>query len=600
MRVRALAFAALLCAHPAFAQDPLAPLADQPKPQEQPAQPPTPVSVVPPPVTVVSPPPLVTAQPSPPAPPPIPIPRDWREVFAAIRSANWASAAAGIAVLPPNILSPVAKAELYTAKDSPTVDLTQLQALLVEAPELPQAEQIARMALTRGATTPPLIVPKQPLAWLGSAPGRTRARPVQGERAADELRAALDPLIKADDAAGAELLLTQGAPLLSFEARAEAGQRVAWAYYVLGQDADARRVADAWRVGASGDWATQAAWISGLASWRLNDCEAASRAFREVAGLSRERELGAGAYYWAARSEQACRRPGSVAPLLRAAAQSNESFYGLLARATLGLNTRLPPDPRIADAFVENLPNVRRALELAKIGERPLAEEMLRHQARIGRPSEHHGLIELAERLDLAGAQFWLAHNGQPGAIAFPQDRYPTPHWTPLTGWRVDPALAFAHIIQESTFRTDAVSPAGAVGLMQVRPGTAGDMARARGLPFSTSTLTDPSYNLEFGQSFIEQMRSSPATGGQLPRMMAAYNAGPLPVARWAAIADRGDPLLWIESIPYWETRYYVPAVFRNMWVYQGLARAETPTLSAIVQHRWPAFPTSRTILSAR
>ena len=587
MRVRLVAIAALLCAHPAFAQDPLAPLSGQPNLSKTPK----PVIVVPPPTTVAS--PL-------PAPPPIPIPRDWHEVFAAIRSGNWASAEAGIALLPPNILAPVAKAELFTAKDSPTVDLARLQALLAEAPELPQAEQIARMALARGATTPPLIVPKQPLAWLGSAPGRTRARPVQGEAAADELRAALDPLIKADDAAGAELLFTQSVPLLSLEARAEAGQRVAWAYYVLGQDADARRVADAGRVDASGDWATQAAWISGLASWRLNDCEAASRAFREVAAISRERELGAGAYYWAARSEQACRRPGSVAPLLRAAARSNESFYGLLARETLGLDTRLPPDPHIVAVSVENLPNVRRALELVKIGERPLAEEMLRHQARICRPSEHHGLIELAERLDLAGAQFWLAHNGQPGAIAFPQDRYPTPHWTPVTGWRVDPALAFAHVIQESTFRTDAVSPAGAVGLMQVRPGTAGDMARARGLPYSTSTLTDPSYNLEFGQSFIEQMRLSSATGGQLPRMMAAYNAGPLPVARWAAIPDRGDPLLWIESIPYWETRYYVPAVFRNMWVYQGLARAETPTLSAIVQHRWPAFPTSRTNLSVR
>ena len=53
--------------------------------------------------------------------------------------------------------------------------------------------------------------------------------------------------------------------------------------------------------------------------------------------------------------------------------------------------------------------------------------------------------------------------------------------------------------------------------------------------------------------------------------MIASYNAGPLPVARWAAINDKGDPLLWIESIPYWETRYYVPAVLRNMWVYQGL-----------------------------
>ena len=583
MRARLLACAALLCAGPALAQDPLAPVSQSPSP--------APVTVAAPPATIVSP---------VPAPPTIPIPRDWREVFAAIRGGNWASAEAGIALLPPGVLSPVARAELYTARGSPTVDLARLEALIAEAPELPQAEQLARMALTRGALTSPLIVPRRPLVFLGSAPARYRPAPVQGEPAADDLRTALDPLIKADDPANAELFLIQGAPLLSLEARAEAAQRVAWAYYADGRDADARRVADTWRVGASGEWATRAAWISGLASWRQGDCEAASRAFREVAAIARERELNAGAYYWAARSEQSCRRPQSVAPLLKAAARSIESFYGLLARETLGMDTRMPPDPHIADLSVETLPNVRRALELVRISERPLAEDMLRHQARIGLASQHHALIELAERLELAGAQYWLAHNGQPGAIAFPQDRYPRPHWAPVTGWRVDPALAFAHIIQESTFRTDAVSQAGAVGLMQVRPGTAGDMARVQGLAYSTASLTDPRYNLEFGQSFIELMRRSPATGGQLPRMMAAYNAGPGPVSRWAAIPGQGDPLLWIESIPYWETRYYVPAVFRNMWVYQGLARAETPTLSALAQHRWPAFPTSRTNLSAR
>jgi len=599
------AFAALLCANPALAQDPLAPIAEQPQPPELPN--PSPLLALPqttpppnqaPAPAVVFAPSTGTAQPATPAPPPVRIPRDWREVFGAIRSGNWAAASAGIAVLPPSVLSPLAKAELYTAKGSPVVDLARLQALLAEAPELPQAEQIARMAFARGATTTPAIFPRRPLTWLGSAPGRYRARPIQREPAADQLRAALDPLLKADAPADAELLLLQSAPLLSFEARAEAAQRVAWAYYVDGRDADARRVAETWRVGATGEWAAQAAWISGLASWRLNDCESASRAFRDVAATSRERELGAGGYYWAARAEQACRRPNSVAPLLRAAARSNESFYGLLARETLGMDTRLSPETHRFDAAVENLPNVRRAEELVKIGERPLAEEMLRHQARVGRPSEHHGLIELAKRLELAAAQFWLAHNGQPGAVADPRDRYPMPRWVPLTGWRVDPALAFAHILQESTFRTDAVSPAGAVGLMQVLPGTAQDMAVVRSLPFSRASLTDPRYNLEFGQSFIEQMRRSSSTGGQLPRMMAAYNAGPMPVGRWAWIPDKGDPLLWIESIPYWETRYYVPAVFRNMWVYQGLARTEAPTLSALAQHRAPAFPTNHTNLT--
>ncbi|HUE78504.1 MAG TPA: lytic transglycosylase domain-containing protein [Sphingomicrobium sp.] len=581
MKSGLFALAALLAAQPALAQDPLAPISQSPPPAQQ------------------LPPPIAQPMPAPVAPvvAPIQIPRDWRSVFAAIRSGNWSSAQAGIAVLPNHALTPVAKAELYTAKGSPTVDLARIEALLAEAPDLPQAEQLARMALSRGAATSPLIVPKRPLVWLGSAPRRSRARPVAGEPAADQLRIALDPLLKADAAGEAEILLLQAAPTLSVEARAEAGQRIAWAYYQLGRDADARRMADAWRAGAAGDWAAHAAWISGLAAWRLTDCEAASRAFREVAARSRERELGAGGYYWAARSEQACRRPQSVAPLLRAAARSSESFYGLLARETLGLDTRLPPGRPAVPTAVEQLPNVRRALELVAIGEHWLAEEMLRHQARIGRPSDHQGLIQLAKRLDLAGAQFWLAHNGQSGAVADPQDRYPAPRWAPLTGWRVDPALAFAHIIQESTFRADAVSPAGAVGLMQVRPGTAGDMAKARNLPFSPATLTDPRYNLEFGQSFIELMHRSSATGGQLPRMMAAYNAGPVPVARWAWIPGQGDPLLWIESIPYWETRHYVPAVFRNMWVYQGIAKGEAPTLAALAQHRWPAFPSSRSPL---
>ena len=567
MKTAYFALAALLSSAPAFAQDPLAPIPTQP---------------------------AATAPPMAPVVSVVRIPRDWREVFTAIRNKDWAAAQAGIAVLPRDVLTPVAKAELYTAKDSPVVSLAQIQALLAEAPDLPQAEQLARMALTRGATAAPPVIATRRLAWLGSAPTRSRARPVQGEPAADQLRAALEPLLKADAATEAEALFVQAAPYLSAEARAEAGQRIAWTYYQLNQDGHARRVADSARAGARGDWAAHSAWVAGLASWRLNDCEGASRAFREVAGTSTERELGAAGYYWAARAEQACRRPQSVAPLLKAAARSNESFYGLIARETLGVDTRMPGDVSTPSSGVENIPNVRRAAALVNIGERWLAESLLRHQARIGQPHEHHGLIDTAKRLDLAGAQFWLAHNGQAGATAHPQDRYPTPRWAPLTGWRVDPALAFAHIIQESTFRADAVSPADAVGLMQVRPGTAQDMARARNLPYSRASLTDPSYNLEFGQSFIELMRQSSSTGGQLPRMVAAYNAGPTPVGRWAAIAGQGDPLLWIESIPYWETRFYVPAVLRNMWVYQGLAKTEMPTLSAMAQHRWPAFPARR------
>ena len=78
------------------------------------------------------------------------------------------------------------------------------------------------------------------------------------------------------------------------------------------------------------------------------------------------------------------------------------------------MSTKLGADPLIGnDPPIDHYPNVQRAIELARIGEPGLAEEMLRHQAKIGAPSEHHALIQLAKRLDLPAAQLWLAKYGQ-------------------------------------------------------------------------------------------------------------------------------------------------------------------------------------------
>jgi soluble lytic murein transglycosylase-like protein len=528
------------------------------------------------------------------APVPRVIPKDWAGELLAIGNSDWEGARLGIEALPNDLLKPYARAELFTAKGSPKVDAGPIMALLAEAPELPQAEQLARMAVTRGAIEPPAIIWPRATVALGSAPRRGKTRPVEGDPAADALRTALEPFVKVDDGPGAEALMLQALPTLSYEGRAEAAQRIAWIYFVSGRDADARRAADEGRVGATGDWAAQAAWISGLASWRMNDWNAAYASFREAASLAREPEFNAAAYYWTARAAQASRRPKEVTPLLKAAARSQESFYGLLARETLGMDKRMPKSaaPRDLDR-IEALPNIRRATALLAMGRRAQAEELLRHQAKICNPADHRSLVRIAEKLGLPGAQFWLAHFGQPGAQVDAADRYPLPNWTPYNGWRVDPALAYAHVIQESNFRTDAVSPAGAVGLMQVRPGTAGDTARSRGTSVSAASLKDPLVNLDYGQAFIELIRTNSATHGQLPKVIAAYNAGPVPVERWAYY-DRGDPLLWIESIPYWETRFYVPSVLRNMWVIQGLEGEQTPTLTSLAQHKWPDFPSRR------
>src|SRR6476646_2546357 len=159
-----LAFGALIWAAPLFAQtspDPLAPLPASALPQQpatsapQPVTPPASTATTPDRQAAILPaaqPPIVVSQSAPP-PRAVAIPRDWRGVFDAIDSGNWASAQAGIAALPKSVLTPVARAELYTAKGSPVVDLGSLQSLIAEAPELPQADQLAAMAVRRGALT---------------------------------------------------------------------------------------------------------------------------------------------------------------------------------------------------------------------------------------------------------------------------------------------------------------------------------------------------------------------------------------------------------------------------------------------------------------
>ncbi|HEX8258451.1 MAG TPA: lytic transglycosylase domain-containing protein, partial [Allosphingosinicella sp.] len=194
----------------------------------------------------------------------------YREIFAAIRAGDWSGAAARIDAGPRGPLDAAARAELYLAKGSPTVSLERLTALIAEAPDLPQAAQLARLAQTRGAPpeTLPGIAPAQRLVWAGSQPRRGRAGSVKGDAAAAELEALVQPLIVENQPSEAEAQYNSRAYGLTPEARTEYQQRIAWSYYLIGNDGAARRLADMARSG-TGEWALHAAWVSGLASWRM-------------------------------------------------------------------------------------------------------------------------------------------------------------------------------------------------------------------------------------------------------------------------------------------------------------------------------------------
>ena len=519
----------------------------------------------------------------------------YRQVFAAIEARNWAAATAVLDALGDGPLHNAARARLYLAPGSPRVEMGPLIALIGRARELPQAEQLSRLATTRGAVELPNLPQAQRLVGQAGQPRRGRARGIRGIRTVDSLDALIQPLIVADRPAEAEALLNERGVELPEEVLTEFRQRIAWSYYLIGNDSAARNLAERARRG-TGEWVVHADWTSGLAAWRMGNCDEAAQAFSTVANRSTDQELAAAGHYWASRAEMSCRRPERVQAHLRGAARAGETFYGLLAARALGLRqSTIPNSGTLSRAdwrSVAEHRNVRAAIALAEIGERGLADDFIRHQARIGEPRDHHALIQVAARLNLTATQMWLAHNAPRGVAVDPLARYPLPDWRPSRGWRVDRALVFAHALQESNFRPEAVSPAGARGLMQVRPGTAGDIARWRGESSAGIQLNDPATNIEFGQSYLEYLRDLSHTGGLLPRVIAAYNAGPAPIGEWTGRAfDQGDPLLYIESIPYWETRGYVPIVLRNYWVYEQRIGSASASRAALVQGLWPRFP---------
>jgi soluble lytic murein transglycosylase-like protein len=519
----------------------------------------------------------------------------YRAVFASIRAADWNGASAALDAMPNGLLTPLGRAELYLAKGSPKAELEPLVALISAAPDLPEAGQLARLATTRGAEALPELPAVRDMVRLARAPIRARARSNASDAAAASLGAEILPLIKDDRPSDAEALLVAAEPLLSTEARTEWRQRVAWSYFLTGDDAAARRLADSAR-GDLGEWAVQADWVSGLAAWRQRDCTAAGQAFSSVAARARDTEMTAAGLFWAARADMACGRPEKVQARLRTASRLTETFYGLLAGGALGTAVPGPAiKPDLAAGDWDNLSkrtNARRAAALVEIGETALADQTLRHQAKIGEMKDHEALLHLAARLNLPSAQIWLAQNGPAGAQMSASARYPSPAWTPQGGWRVDKALVYAHTLQESQFRTDAVSSAGARGLMQVLPGTAQLIARKRGETVDTASLYQPAVNMAYGQAYLEQLRDGAGTGGLLPKVIAAYNAGPGSVVKWnERNRDRGDPLLFIESIPFVETRGYVAIVLRNYWMYQRQAGEKSQSLRAMAQYMWPKFP---------
>jgi soluble lytic murein transglycosylase-like protein len=356
---------------------------------------------------------------------------------------------------------------------------------------------------------------------------------------------------------------------------------------------------------ASGD-----AWIAGLAAYRLGDYAGALISFESLAANAAEEDgMRAAGGVWAAKAAAAAGMPERVTPLLKIAAAAPDTFYGMIARRKL----ELADDPlgRMIDAATSGPPlptatavPLKASYSLSKAG--TALDQLVSANARarravalmqLSRPADAAAELKagFAEAPDDATRALWLGLtfelNAQPASgeivlraaqAAQPRAAYPTPALAPAGGFTVDKALVYAVVWQESRFNSLAVSPVGAVGLMQLMPPSAASVSGDPTLADDPITLFDAGKNLELGQAYLNWLQAN-AGGYDLLRTIAAYNGGPSTLARTEAmLGPNADSLMVIESVPFAETRAYVRKVAAAYWAYRRQFGAPTRTLDAV------------------
>ncbi len=530
----------------------------------------------------------------------------WRQAFLDLDNGRTDPARQLLATATDHILAATLQARLWQRVAPGPADAEALRQWLLRHGAHPDAARVAAWARQLGMIELPMIAQPRPLRYRASTTGRAPVDRPRKADASDRNGAHIEALLAADKIDAAQESWRKAGDRLSPSLRANLAQNIAWRHYLAGNDPAAIAMGESAGL-TQEESAARGYWIAGLAAWRSDDCNRAAAAFDQAARIATDfgrNERAASARFWASRAHLACGRPEMSAPRLQAAATQGESFYGLLAQRALGLpltqDWQTPGYIRADWNTLSSQLGAQRASALVEIGQLGLADNELRHLAALGTAAEYEAVLRLAARLNLPATQYWLAHHPPQGVKSPMAARYPAPSWTPARGWRIDNALVFAHALQESRFMTDAVSRAGARGVMQLMPQTAAHLQRGRPAD-ETQSLADPAFNIELGQAYLEQLRDSGITEGLLPKVIAAYNAGPGSVKKWnSTLRDKGDPLLFIESIPFRETRHYVETVLRNYWMYQMRNGQKPASLDAMAMGLWPRFPGLPGVLAVR
>jgi soluble lytic murein transglycosylase len=299
--------------------------------------------------------------------------------------------------------------------------------------------------------------------------------------------------------------------------------------------------------------------------------------------------------YWKARALQALARDSTEPEAMRAQGEEmlasiagQYHFYGILAAEELGRPITLPPAPvpptEAERESAASHPGLMRALQLISLG--------LRSE---GNREWNFSLRGMDDRALLAAAQLgcdrelWdrcINTSDRTRSEIDMAQRYPTPFRREVMARTreigLDASYVYGLIRQESRFIVDARSGVGAAGLMQLMPATARWTARKIGLSFNPDMITERDTNIRLGTSYLKLVLDD--LNGSQAMAAAAYNAGPNRPRKWRE-GPRLEPAIWVENVPFGETRDYVKKVLSNATFYSALlanpAATEAPSLKA-------------------
>lgn len=511
----------------------------------------------------------------------------YREIFKDERDGHFADARANIARLSDTSLMGYVLAEHYLSPHSGRTKLVDLNDWLRRYGDLSIADRIQDLAHMRARHRRHASVEDIPgYRWRGGGyEDVDLPDPPMSAPASRKAQIQIEHMISDGQPVEAQAILTQlsSSPDANATDVARLTVRVAASYLAENMVQQAYDVASPVAGNAA---APLIDWEAGFAAYRLGKyADAATDLERLAQNGSVPSWTRSAAAFWAARAHIQDGTPLRVVTLLMAAAREQPTFYGLLAARILGEDT----DPGFTDPvmstdnFLQLMKNpaAHRAVALWQVGrDDDVPNEM--NRAFAGVDYQMGGTFAaLARAMNLPNIELRASETAASRGVML-TGLFPVPKYAPDGGYRIDPSLVLAFARIESRFRSDAVSPAGARGLMQLMPST----ARLLG----GGDLDDPSKNLALGQRYIEQLLTQ--VNGNLLELAAAYNSGPGNISRWlSARPECGtDPLLFVETIPMPETRAYVKKLMTYHWLYRRRFNQDVPALDETAKGQWPVY----------